>query len=70
MTARPLPRQASWIDYVNQPQTEQELVAIRRSVQRGVPFGDQSWTKRAVAKLGLETTLRPRGRPKNTDKGS
>jgi putative transposase len=66
----PLPRQASWIEQVNQPQTELELLSLRRSVQRGVPYGDESWTKRAVAKLGLETTLRPRGRPKLTDKGS
>jgi putative transposase len=66
----PLPRQASWIEHVNEPQTELELQSLRRSVQRGVPFGDESWLKRAVAKLGLETTLRPRGRPKLTDKGS
>jgi putative transposase len=55
---------------VSQPQTEAELVALRRSVQRGVPFGDATWTKRAVSQLGLETTLRPRGRPKTTKKGS
>jgi len=66
----PAPRRAGWIEHVNQPQTEAELLAIRRSVQRGVPFGDQSWTRRAVRQLGLETTLRPRGRPKTVDKGS
>ena len=66
----PMPRQASWIDHVNAPQTEAELMAIRRSVQRGVPFGDEDWTERAVQKLGLETTLRPRGRPRNLEKGS
>jgi putative transposase len=66
----PLPRLAGWIDHVNEPLTELELMAVRQSVQRGVPYGDASWTERTVAKLGLETTLRPRGRPKNPEKGS
>jgi putative transposase len=70
LSSWPLPRQASWIEHVNQPQTELELLSLRRSVQRGVPYGDESWTKRAVASLGLETTLRPRGRPKIVNKGS
>jgi putative transposase len=60
----PVPRQAHWVDYVNAPQTEAELAALRRSVQRGSPFGDESWSDRAVRRLGLESTLRPQGRPK------
>jgi putative transposase len=64
LAAWPLPRQANWIDHVNEPQTELELAALRRSLQRGIPFGDEGWTARAVRQLGLETTLRPRGRPK------
>lgn len=70
MAAWPLPRQAAWIEQVNQPQTEFELQAVRRSVQRGVPFGDESWTERAVRKLRLQSTLRPRGRPKSSNNGS
>jgi REP-associated tyrosine transposase len=70
LAAWPLPRQAGWIDHVNQPLTELELLAVRQSVQRGVPYGDASWTERTVHKLGLETTLRPRGRPKKPEKGS
>jgi len=64
LTAWPLPRLPGWIDHVNQPQTEAELESIRRSVQRGAPFGDDRWTTRAVQELSLESTLRPRGRPK------
>ena len=66
----PLPRQANWVEHVNEPQTEGELAAIRRSVLRGVPYGDDAWTTRAVQDLGLETTLRPRGRPRKAEKGS
>jgi putative transposase len=60
----PLPRPRSWVRYVNQPQNEAELDAIRRSVQRGQPFGGEAWVRSTAARLGLESTLRPRGRPK------
>jgi putative transposase len=64
LTAWPLPRKASWVDHVNEPLTELELAAIRRSVNRGAPLGDASWVERAVRRLNLQSTLRPRGRPK------
>ena len=58
----PCPRQ--WLQLVNQPQTDAEVFALRRSVNRGAPFGDSDWTERIVKRLGLEVTIRPRGRPK------
>jgi putative transposase len=66
----PVRRQAGWIDHVNAPQTEAELAAIRNSVARGSPYGDEQWTERVVKRLGIETTLRPRGRPRKAEKGS
>jgi len=66
----PVVRPRQWVAHVNQPQTEAELKAIRRCLQRGQPFGDEHWTQRTVKKLGLETTLRPRGRPHKDNKGS
>jgi putative transposase len=68
LSAGPLPRKSSWVEHVNDPLTEAEMAAIRRCVDRGAPFGDGVWHDRTVRKLGLETTLRPRGRPAN--KGS
>ena len=62
----PLPRPEDWAAWVNQAQSEAELKALRRSVVRGCPYGEAGWVKEAVAKLGLEITLRPRGRPKKT----
>jgi putative transposase len=49
---------------VNQPQTEAELDALRRCVPRSQPYGSDQWVNRMAVKLGLECTLRPRGRPK------
>jgi putative transposase len=65
----PVPRQPGWIDHVNAPQTEAELTALRQSVNRGTPFGDEPWSVRATRRLGLESTIRPRGRPKKQNKG-
>jgi putative transposase len=60
----PLPIPKSWGQYVNQPQTEAELAALRRSVARGQPFGGDRWVRTTAERLGLQATLRPRGRPK------
>ena len=66
----PLPRRAGGIDYVNTPQNEAELAGIRRSIQRGSPFGDAIWSEQMARQLGLESTLRPQGRPKKQNNGS
>jgi len=60
----PLAEPSDWPDLVNQPQTEAELEAIRRCVQRGSPYGSTRWTENIAEQLGLEATLRPRGRPR------
>ena len=53
-----------WLALVNHAQTAEEVEALRRSVVRGAPFGNDRWQKRIAARLGLASTLRPRGRPK------
>lgn len=64
----PLPRQ--WRSLVNKPQTQAEVDAIRTCIHRGCPFGDDRWVKNSVVRLGLESTVRPRGRPKKLRKES
>jgi hypothetical protein len=53
-----------WIDHVNEPQTEAELEAVRRSVRGRYPFGSAAWQRQMAAGFGLGHTLRPLGRPK------
>jgi REP-associated tyrosine transposase len=60
----PLPRPTDWLQLVNQPQTEAEVAALRCCVNRGRPLGDPNWVTDTVKRLGLECTIRPRGRPK------
>ncbi|MEI8374241.1 MAG: transposase [Planctomycetota bacterium] len=62
----PMARGPNWLQSVQQPLTAEELALLRRSVVRGTPFGDPKWQQRIVAKLGLESTVRPRGRPRKT----
>ena len=57
-------------EWVNRPQTAQELEALRRGIARGVPFGREEWVKRIAREWGLESTLRPRGRPRKAKEGS
>lgn len=57
-----LPR--NWSDWVNGAETEAELNALRICLRRGLPFGDERWIRSSVVRLGLESTTRPRGRPR------
>jgi putative transposase len=70
LAAWPLRRLAGWVEEVNAPQTEAELAAVRRAVNRGCPFGEAAWTDRIVARLGLQSTLRSQGRPRKQENGS
>jgi len=60
----PVQRGKIWNAYVDQAQTEMELAAIRFSVNQGTPLGDETWTNETISKLGLTSSLRRRGRPR------
>jgi putative transposase len=60
----PVPRPSEWIEYVNRPETEAELEALRRSVSRSAPYGPPTWQHEVARRLGLAFTLRRRGRPR------
>ena len=63
----PLPIPRDWPTLVNEPQTDAELEAIRRSVLRSQPYGSDAWVRATAHDLGLESTLRARGRPRRTE---
>jgi putative transposase len=62
----PIRRPPHWIKRVNAALSPAEEEALRRSIQRGQPLGDPEWQTRTAARLGLASTLRPRGRPRKT----
>ncbi len=57
-------RPVDWLSWVNEPQSEKELAALRESLRRGRPFGGPSWQAETAARLKLQGTFRPLGRPK------
>lgn len=66
----PLPRLPNWTERVNEPLTPREQQVVRECLQRGKPYGNERWTEKMVKQLGLESTVRPRGRPPKQKKGS
>ena len=60
----PVRRPPDWLGWVNAAITSSELERLRRSVNRGTPFGNEAWMARTAEQLGLQSTLRPRGRPR------
>ena len=64
----PVKRPRDWLKWVNQAETEAELAALRRSVVRGSPFGAAAWQKETAERLGLQSTLKPMGRPSKLEK--
>jgi hypothetical protein len=43
------------------------FAAMRHCVARGRPYGSDAWASRTAEVLGLESSLRPRGRPRNVE---
>ncbi|MBI2299650.1 MAG: transposase, partial [Armatimonadetes bacterium] len=64
MVDSPVARGGNWLDFVNSVQTDGELEALRSAVSRGRPFGQAEWQAATAERLGLESTLRRRGRPR------
>jgi putative transposase len=62
----PAARPRDWVARVNRPEMKLELEALRLSVRRGRPFGAEGWVQRLCRRCGLESTLRPPGRPKGS----
>jgi putative transposase len=59
----PVAMPRGWRQRVQSPQAEAELDAVRLSIVRGAPFGAAAWQQRVAKRLGLQSALRPRGRP-------
>jgi putative transposase len=60
----PVLQPAGWIEIVNRPQTDQELLALQTSLRRGQPIGSEDWQKQMAERFCLKT-MSPPGRPRN-----
>jgi len=59
----PVARPTDWLELLSTPQTTAELEAVRASVKRGRPYGQETWQRQTAHLLGLEASFRPQGRP-------
>ncbi len=59
----PLALPSDWLERANRPDSEKELEALRRSVQRGRPYGASGWQRRIAKRLRLQSAYRSAGRP-------
>jgi putative transposase len=59
----PVPFHSDWTTFVDAALTQQELDRLQQSVDRQARYGDSVWQEKMVQILGLESTIRPRGRP-------
>jgi putative transposase len=64
----PAEKPVQWTRHVNGVETDAELKSLRHSLARGTPFGKPRWETTTARQLGLESTLRPRGRPRSLEK--
>lgn len=60
----PVDRPPHWLSHVNRAESPSELEALRHGVRRGRPYGSTRWQTQIAQRLSLESTLRPRGRPR------
>jgi putative transposase len=67
LTAGPVRHTLDWLAYVNEAQTEAEEEALRECIRRRRPYGNAGWTLRTARRMGLEASLRPRGRPRKVE---
>ncbi len=61
----PIELPVNYLTYLNEPQTNEELETIRKSINRNIPFGSDFWVGKMVDTYKLEQTTRRVGRPKN-----
>jgi putative transposase len=58
----PISEPKDYLDFVNTSMNKKEEDAIRYSVNRGKPFGGDTWSINTIKEYGLEATIRNRGR--------
>jgi putative transposase len=65
----PVRRGRNWVAEVNWEPPEAQRQRIELSVERSRPLGEEQWVHRTARVLSLESTLRPRGRPRKVRDG-
>ena len=57
----PVDRPSDWVTWVDEPQTDAEIEALRRCGVKNAPFGSETWVQETATQLGLQSSLRGPG---------
>jgi putative transposase len=60
----PVPLPQPYVTWINSVEKEDQIKTIRYSINKGVPYGRETWVDMMIDKYNLETTKRGVGRPK------
>ncbi len=61
----PIEEPQDYLSFVNMPIYKHEQEALRLSIQKGKPYGSNTWSNHAIQRHNLIATTRNRGRPRN-----
>ena len=53
-----------WPAFVSQSFSDKDQAGLRLSLFRQAPFGSENWQREICGRFGLESTIRPKGRPR------
>lgn len=67
ISSLPIELPDNWTEYVDKPVTGKELERLQQSVLRQSPYGAEKWVSETCKELGLESTIREKGRPRKWD---
>ena len=67
LSSPPVPLPVRWTDQLACEISEEVFEWIMHCIKRSCPYGESSWVQKTAVRLGIETTLRPRGRPKKAE---
>ncbi len=66
LSSWPIPPGKDYLLLVNSVQSKTEVENIRRSIIKNRPLGNEQWVHKTASDLGLKSSLRKPGRPKNS----
>ncbi len=64
LTSLPATLPSNYKSWINTNDKPDDLVLIRNSLNRGVPYGGETWREKMIKDFNLESTVRSPGRPR------
>jgi putative transposase len=64
LSSPPVPFPADWNKQLTQEIPAETIERVCHCIQRGCPYGSADWVQKTAVRLGIESTIRTRGRPR------